>query len=141
MQYLKSQGSTPIIFTSSLYKQQQTITYRLLAGRKWFALLVAAWIRQHFSLPVAEQWQDITTMVEEVETTSTLTCRSSAVACKALTETSPHRNEDRTWVSLCGHSRQPGEGPRQAAYLPGCPGKSKGQWQGSPGPGVTASRS
>lgn len=134
MQCLKSQGSTPIIFTSCLYKQQQTISYRLSAGRKRFALLAAAWVRQHFSLPVAEEWQDITIMVEEVETAPALTCKSSAVACKAFTEMSPHRNEDKTWVSLCGHNRQPGEGPRQAAYLPGCPGKSKGRWQGSPDP-------
>lgn len=45
----KSQGSTPIVVTSSLYKQQQTISYRLSSGRKWFALLGAGWVRQHSS--------------------------------------------------------------------------------------------
>lgn len=44
-------------------------------------------------------------MAEEVETAPALTSRSSAVVCRVLTEMSPHRNEDRTWISLCGHTQ------------------------------------
>lgn len=122
----KSQGSTPIVVTSSLYKQQQTISYGLSSGRKWFALLGAGWVRQHSSQLLKNGrtsllWWKRWKLLLPWPVGRQLLSAGYSQKC-------PH-TEMRTGLgfhSVATH-RQPGEWPRQAARLPGCPGKSNGK--------------